>query len=37
VLPRRILVQGNGEVVCVRHQIPLFDTLDDPIADLRRR
>lgn len=29
--------RGNVEVVCMRHQIPLFDTLDTLIADLRRR
>lgn len=29
--------RGNVEVACMRHQIPLFDTLDTLIADLRRR
>jgi hypothetical protein len=29
--------QGNVEVVCQRHQIPLFDSLDDLIADLKRQ
>jgi hypothetical protein len=27
--------RGNVEVVCLRHDIPLFETLDDLIADLR--
>jgi hypothetical protein len=27
--------RGNVEVVCGRHQIPLFETLDDLIADLK--
>jgi hypothetical protein len=26
---------GNVEIVCMRHRIPLFETLDDLIADLR--
>jgi hypothetical protein len=26
--------RGNVEVVCQRHQIPLFDTLDDLLDDL---
>lgn len=29
--------RGNVEMVCARHQIPLFDTLEDLLADLRRR
>lgn len=27
--------RGDVEVVCGRHQIPMFDTLDDLIADLK--
>jgi len=27
--------RGNVEIVCMRHRIPLFETLDDLIADLR--
>ena len=34
VLPRRVLAAGNVEMVCRRHRIPLFETLDDLIADL---
>lgn len=26
---------GNVEIVCARHRIPLFDTLDDLLADPR--
>jgi hypothetical protein len=29
--------RGNVEMVCQRHQIPLFDTLDGLIADLKRQ
>jgi len=29
--------RGNVEVVCLRHQIPLYDTLEDLHTDLRRR
>lgn len=29
--------RGNVEMVCARHRIPLFGTLDDLVADLRRR
>lgn len=29
--------RGNVEMVCMRHQIPLFDSLDDLLSDLRRR
>jgi hypothetical protein len=28
--------RGNVEMVCRRHRIPLFATLDDLIADLSR-
>jgi hypothetical protein len=27
--------RGNVEIVCMRHRIPLFDNLDDLIADLK--
>ncbi len=27
--------RGNVEIVCMRHRIPLFETLDDLIIDLR--
>jgi hypothetical protein len=27
--------RGNVEVVCLRNHVPLFETLDDLIADLR--
>ncbi len=33
--PKGFWRRGNVEVVCKRNQIPLFETLDDLIADLR--
>lgn len=29
--------RGNVEMVCARHRIPLFDTLEDLLDDLRGR
>lgn len=34
--PKGFWRRGNVEVVCQRNQIPLFETLDDLIADLAR-
>jgi hypothetical protein len=33
--PQGFWRRGNVEVVCMRNRIPLFETLDDLIADLR--
>ena len=34
--PRGFWRRGNVEVVCLRLQIPLFETLDDLLTELRR-